>query len=158
MYLLDRVFGRSTVIALGLVFATTSALALSDGKDHGRVVVTETETTILDVVEFEPGTATLKPTSYATLDAVADTLRGNPGITLLEVQSHTSGRGNAADNQTLSDWRAAAVADYLVIAGVEPERLTHQGYGDSEPIDPASPDKNERVAFLVLKRAPDPTP
>ena len=158
MYLLDRAFGRSTIVGLLLALATTSALALSDGKEHGRVVVTDTETTILDVVEFFPGTAVLRLTSSATLDAVADTLRGNPEIELLEVQSHTSGRGDAAANQALTDRRAVVIRSYLIAHGVEPERLTAQGYGDSEPLDAAAPAKNERVSFVILRRSSEPTP
>lgn len=157
MYLLDRAFGRSTIIGLLLALATTSALAVSDGKNHGRVVVTDTETTILDVVEFLPGTAVLRLTSNATLDAVAETLRGNPEIELLEVQSHTSGRGDAAANLTLTDRRAVVIMNYLVAHGVEPERLAAQGYGDSEPLDVASPAKNERVSFVILRRSSDAT-
>jgi OOP family OmpA-OmpF porin len=152
MHLLERVVGRSTVVALALALGATSALALSDGHNHGRVVVTDTETTILDVVEFAPGTALLRPTSFPILGAVADTLRGNPSITLLEVQSHTSGRGDHAANLTLTDQRANLIMNYLIAHGIEPARLTAQGYGDSEPIDVAAPDKNERVSFLILQR------
>jgi outer membrane protein OmpA-like peptidoglycan-associated protein len=145
---------RATTFALALAF--TFCLALSpEHAESGRVVVTESETTILDVVEFAPGTATLRPASNPTLDAVADTLRGNPSIQLVEVQSHTSGIGDRAANQALTDQRAAVIVKYLVDAGVEPSRLVAQGYGDTQPIDRAPPEKNERVSFLILKRATD---
>lgn len=119
------------------------------------VTETETETTILDVVEFVPGTATLRPTSRPTLDAVAATLLGNPSIELTEVQSHTRGIGDHATNRTLSEHRAAVVVAYLVEAGLPSSRLVAQGYGDTQPIDRAAPGKNERVSFLILKRSTD---
>ena len=157
MQLYDVAAARRTVVALALALAVTSWVALaSDREPHGRVVVTDTETTILDVVEFAPGTAELRAGSHATLDAVAATLVGNPGITRLEVQAHTSGVGDAAANQVLSDARAAVIVRYLVAAGVEPSRLVAQGYGDTQPIERGAPAKNERVSFLILERSSDP--
>lgn len=145
--------GRRTAIVLALAFAVTSWRALSSEHAHRhRVVVTETETTILDQVRFVPGTSTVCANSRPILDAVADTLRGNPSITLVEVQSHTSGIGDAAANLALSDQRAAVIVKYLVDAGIDPSRLVAQGYGDTQPIEPNAPAKNERISFLILKR------
>jgi outer membrane protein OmpA-like peptidoglycan-associated protein len=154
MYLVDLALGRGIALALALGIGSW-VLAPARNEPRTRVVVTESETTILDVVEFAPGTATLRPTSLPTLDAVADTLRGNPSIQLLEVQSHTSGHGDGAAHQALTQQRAEVVVQYLVAAGVEPARLVAQGYGDSQPIDVAAPAKNERVSFLILRRSSD---
>ena len=117
------------------------------------VVVTDTETTILDVVEFMPGTAVLRPSSLPTLDAVAATMQGNPSISLVEVQAHTSGIGDELANLDLTQRRADAVVLYLGAAGVSPARLAAQGYGDTQPIDRAAPHKNERISFLILQRS-----
>ena len=143
-------------IAVAIALATMSTIAVLVAESpRGRVVVTETETEILDVVAFEPGTATLRSSSFATLDAVATTLCGNPSIQLIEVQSHTSGAGDEAANLTLTEQRAAVVMAYIVNAGVEPGRLVAEGYGDTQPIDHAGSWKNERVSFLILERSSD---
>jgi len=147
MNLLVGTVSRRTVIAFALALGSLVLVSADSPREHGRVVVTDTETTILDVVEFAPGTATLRGTSSATLDAVAETLRGNPSIQLVEVQAHTRDA-----SLELSQQRAEVVVAYLVAAGVEPARLVAQGYGDTQPIDPATPAKNERIAFLILKR------
>ena len=152
MNLLDLAVGRGTALVMVMTLALGSLLYLSP-EPRGRVVVTDTETTILDVVEFAPGTATLRASARPTLDAVADTLRGNPSIELIEVQSHTRDA-----NLALSEQRAAVVVTYLVAAGVEPTRLVAQGYGDTQPIDRAAPANNERMAFVILKRAGDTQP
>jgi outer membrane protein OmpA-like peptidoglycan-associated protein len=127
--------------------------------DRGRVVVTDTSIEILDVVYFEYNKAIIKKESYPILDAVAATLQGNPGITLIEIQGHTDERGNDAYNLDLSDRRAASVREYLTQKGVDAARLTSQGYGESQPIDRRSNEaawaKNRRVAFLILKRTND---
>ena len=154
---LEPAFGRGTVLALALAIASWLAVP-AEPAARGRVVVTETSTTILDVVEFVPGTATLRPTSHPILDAIAATLSGNPSIELVEVQSHTRGNGDGAANLALSDQRAVAVMTYLREAGVDSSRLVAQGYGDTQPIERASPAKNERMSFLILRRASDAGP
>jgi outer membrane protein OmpA-like peptidoglycan-associated protein len=156
MNLLDLAVGRGTALSIALALAGACWLALPGEPPHrGRVIVTESETTIIDVVEFAPGTATLRPTSRPTLDAVAATLLGNPNIELIEVQSHTGGMGDGAANLALSEQRAAVIVAYLVDAGVAAARLVPQGYGDTLPIDRAVATRNERVCFLILKRSPD---
>lgn len=153
MHLLDLALGRGTPLVLALLVGSWLALP-THSPDRGRVVVTESETTILDVVEFDPGTATLRPTSQPILDAVAATLLGNPSIQLVEVQSHTSRLGDHDVSFSLSNQRAQAVVAYLVDAGVPASRLVARGYGDTQPIDPAIPANNERVSFLILARQP----
>lgn len=159
MQLLEVPFARVTVLALAVALASwglrPAAEAVEEDEPRGRVVVTETETTILDVVEFEPGTATIRAKSTAILDAVAATMQGNPSIELVEVQAHTCGAGDEVANLALTQRRAEAVVAYLVAAGVAPVRLDPQGYGDTQPIVPEVSAKNERIAFLILKRSSD---
>ena len=155
MNLLDLAVGRGTALVIALALGSLILVSAEAQPQRGRVVVTETTTTILDVVEFSPGTATLCASSRPTLDAVAETLRGNPSIELLEVQSHMRDTGDDAASLALSEQRAAVVMAYLVAAGVEQTRLVAQGYGDAQPIDRTVPAKNERMAFLILKRASD---
>jgi outer membrane protein OmpA-like peptidoglycan-associated protein len=154
MNLLDVASGRGTALVLMLALGASFALH-GEPSPRGRIVVTETETTILDVVEFAPGTATLRPSARPILEAVVATLQGNPSIELVEVQSHTGGIGDGAANLALSEERAAEVMWYLVAAGIAPARLVSQGYGDTQPIDRAVPAKNERISFLIVKRSTD---
>jgi OmpA-OmpF porin, OOP family len=127
--------------------------------DRGRVVVTETSIEILDVIHFEYNKAVIKPDSFPILDAIFATLQGNPSIQLVEIQGHTDERGDDAYNLDLSDKRAKAVMKYLVDKGVDPKRVTAQGYGETQPLDRRHNEvawaKNRRVAFLILKRATD---
>ncbi len=124
----------------------------------GRVIVTDTDIEILDPVTFEPGKVTIAPTSFPALDATAATLQGNPTILLVEVQSHVDERGDAAVNLRLTEARARVIRNYLVTKGVDPARLTAQGYGETQPLDAhhneAAWAKNTRVAFLIIKRSP----
>jgi OOP family OmpA-OmpF porin len=134
-------------------------MASADTKAKGRMVVTDTSIEILNPVTFEKDKAKLTASSFAILDAISTTLKGNPGILLVEVQSHTDDRGDAKHNLELSQQRADAVRNYLVASHLDPSRLTAQGYGGTQPLDRAHNEaawaKNQRVAFLILKRASD---
>ena len=101
----------------------------------------------------------IKKESYPILDAVAQTLDGNPDIQLIEIQGHTDERGNDNYNLDLSSRRAASVKRYLVDKGIADDRLTSQGYGESQPVDRKHNEQawaaNRRVEFLILKRGTD---
>jgi outer membrane protein OmpA-like peptidoglycan-associated protein len=146
---------KRQVLMTAIAIALFSACA-HPSKEPGKVVVTDTTTEILDIVSFKPGTAELEPRSVPILDVVASTLQGNPSILEVEVQSHTDERGDDDVNLKLSEQRAQVVMKYLVDKGVAQSRLTAQGYGETQPIDraqmPAAWAKNERIAFLILKR------
>jgi outer membrane protein OmpA-like peptidoglycan-associated protein len=124
----------------------------------GRVVVTDTDVEILDPVSFEPAKDVITATSFPALDAIAATLHGNPTLLLVEVQSHTDERGDAGFNLKLTEARARAVMNYLIAKGIDPARLVAHGYGETQPLDASHNEaawaKNQRVAFLILKRSP----
>ncbi len=84
-------------------------------------------------VRFRSGTTQFRPSSFALLDRYADYLMDCPE-TYLEIIGHTDATGDADLNRLLSEARAAAVADYLVGAGIPPEKISHRGVGSSEPI------------------------
>jgi OmpA-OmpF porin, OOP family len=123
--------------------------------DHGVVSKVETGIITMEPIQFEYNSAVIKRDSYYILDAVVATMNGNPDIALIEVQGHTDERGDDAYNLDLSVRRAAAVMTYLVHHGVDPKRLTSQGYGETQPVDrghdEAAWKQNRRVAFLLIK-------
>ena len=47
--------------------------------------------------------------------------------------SHTDSRDTEEYNQDLSQKRAQVVVQYLIDKGIEPERLSAKGYGESTP-------------------------
>lgn len=66
------------------------------------------------------------------LDILAHVMKANPGIHI-RIESHTDCRGTHAYNQNLSVRRAEAVRQYLIRKGIEEDRMTIRGYGESRP-------------------------
>lgn len=82
---------------------------------------------------FDTGKATIQPSSAATLSLIADMLKANPDVSL-EIEGHTDNVGAPAANLALSRERAASVRAALIKGGIEAERLTTAGFGDTRPV------------------------
>ncbi len=108
---------------------------------------------VLENLHFDTDKARIKPDGYPVLYEVITVLKKNPGLRV-EIQGHTDSRGSDAHNQALSEKRAQAVRDYLIKAGIDADRLTAEGYGESKPAVPnTSPEnmaKNRRVELTPI--------
>lgn len=106
----------------------------------------------VQAIEFETASATIAAESYTILNKVADILKRYPGYKV-RISGHTDSIGSAAKNQTLSERRAKSCYDYLVNQGINASRMSHQGYGETQPIadNMYAPgrEKNRRVEFDV---------
>jgi OOP family OmpA-OmpF porin len=113
---------------------------------------------IQDRVEFEVDSAKLLAESNKVLDFVAEVMKKNPDIKLVEVQGHTDASGKAQKNLVLSQKRAESVRAYLIATGgIAAGRLQAKGYGQEKPVadndTPEGKQKNRRVEFHILERA-----
>ena len=87
---------------------------------------------IVENIFYDFDKATLRPESTQALDELVQLLKDNPHITI-EMASHTDRIGAEEYNIDLSQRRAKSVIDYLIAAGIAPDRLQYQGYGKSRP-------------------------
>ena len=112
------------------------------------------DTVTLRNIFFETAKATLLETSLAELDRLAEALQRHPRLRL-EVGGHTDAVGSDEDNLVLSERRAKAVYDYLILRGVAADRLTYRGYGESRPVadndTPEGRSKNRRTTLTPLQ-------
>ena len=83
-------------------------------------------------VFYEFDKADLTPESTAALDRLTTMLKENPNITI-ELAAHCDYRGNDDYNLRLSQRRAESVVRYLTEHGIETERLSAKGYGETVP-------------------------
>jgi OOP family OmpA-OmpF porin len=127
--------------------------------EKGRVMRTKGKIEILDKVYFDTGKTTIKPVSFAILDAVFVLLKNSPDIELIEIQGHADERGNDNANMKLTQGRVQSVKEYLVKKGIDDNRLVAQGYGETRPLCQERKEecweKNRRVEFVILKPAGD---
>lgn len=74
----------------------------------------------------------LKPQYADSLQGLIQTLDDNPRI-IVELASHTDSRDNDERNDILSQKRAQSAVDYLILRGIDPDRLVAKGYGERVP-------------------------
>ena len=112
----------------------------------------------LNDIYYETNKWNITQRGIEELDKVARFIKDNPGLTL-ELGSHTDSRGTSAYNLNLSRKRAESAAAYLKeIKGIQADRLTYKGYGETSPaidceeMDCSDSDhaKNRRTELRVL--------
>jgi OOP family OmpA-OmpF porin len=106
------------------------------------------------VVLFDFDSSDIKPEAHQLLDEVVTILKKNPEIKGV-IEGHTDSIGSEEYNQGLSEKRAQAVEKYIEEHGIDADRYTVKGYGESKPI--ASNDtaegqqENRRVELRRLR-------
>ncbi|NEN23159.1 OmpA family protein [Cryomorpha ignava] len=110
----------------------------ASGKQVNRSLETMTKAELLDsetyirFVYFDYDKYDISAKYIEVLDAVARILDEYPYMTL-RIEGHTDAIGSDAYNKVLSDNRAAAAKEFLVINGVIPERIANEGIGEKDP-------------------------
>jgi len=120
-----------------------------------KVVVTEADRKVVDEaiknLEFDLGKTTIRSTSYATLNKVAELLIAKNFS--LKLAGHTDNTGSMALNLRLSKDRAESIKAYLVSQGANASRIEATGYGPNQPIasnkTAEGRQKNRRVEFTL---------
>ena len=117
--------------------------------DNGQAILVN----LPNGVTFDTDSTMIKPAFRDTLDRVAQSLVQYPN-SLIDVYGHTDSTGGTAYNQTLSENRARAVADYLSSRGVAPARVRSQGFGESQPVASNATEEgrsaNRRVEIKIV--------
>ncbi len=124
-----------------VVFGAEEMKAALD-KD-GRVVVYG--------IPFDTDKAALKMDSLKPLQEIIKLLQTDPTLRV-EIQGHTDNQGAAVHNKELSQRRAEAVRNFLLLFGISDSRLTARGYGMERPIAPNDTEEgraqNRRVELV----------
>ncbi|MEW6331790.1 MAG: OmpA family protein [Pseudomonadota bacterium] len=131
----------------GIAGAAVGSYMDSQKKDLEKVLAPEVQSGAINVAKvnqnnllitmtaqtaFDFDSAAIKSGYYSTMDKIANVLV-RYGKTHLTVVGHTDNVGSDQYNQSLSERRAGAVADYLRSKGVIPQRLASMGQGESSP-------------------------
>ena len=84
-------------------------------------------------IQFATNTYQLPFDAAIELKKLLQVLIENPSLQI-EISGHTDNIGKQIDNNKLSENRAKAIVDWLVLKGIDVKRMRFKGYGDSKPI------------------------
>jgi outer membrane protein OmpA-like peptidoglycan-associated protein len=103
-------------------------------------------------VLFDTGRASLNPGAALKLDRLAAFLNEHPDRRV-QIEGFTDSVGSDAYNQDLSERRAEAVKAALAARGIDPSRISTEGYGKAFPVatnsDSGGRQLNRRVEVVI---------
>ncbi len=143
-----KVTSRLTVGATGSGTGSTASPSLGGDKAAVQAALNQ-----LPTISFQTGSATLTGQGWQAVRQAAQVLKDNPQ-SKVRVQGHTDDIGDAVANQQLSTARARAVREALHGLGIDHDRMSFIGYGETRPLVPNTSEANRlvnrRVQFQVL--------
>ncbi len=102
---------------------------------------------------FDSGNATIKPQSMGIINKIASIMNENPDWKF-QIIGHTDSDGSSEINLLLSQERSKSVKNALITLGINAERLTTLGKGETEPLNtnstPEEKSNNRRVEFIKI--------
>ena len=119
-------------------------------------IVKENEV-VLKEINFEFNRSNVTQDGAFELDKLVQVLTLNPQMVIL-VKAHTDNRGSDTYNLSLSDRRAKSTVQYILSKGLNTERISGKGFGESEPkvacgetCTEEQHAQNRRSEFLIVK-------
>ena len=104
--------------------------------------------TVGDKVLFAVDQSTISPEARVTLAGQAQWLMANPQYTAI-IEGHADEQGTREYNLALGERRAKAIANYLILQGIDRSRIESVSYGEERPAalgeDESSWARNRRV-------------
>jgi len=160
--------GSAKTAALGAAVGTIAGAAIGEGLDRqaadlraqlavdGITIVNDGDRMIVTLpqdITFATDSFAVRPELQQELAKVAANLN-RYSKSSVQVIGHTDNTGDATYNIGLSQQRADAVANVLIVDGVDPNRLRTIAAGESNPIasnlTPDGQAKNRRVEIVVI--------
>ena len=121
-----------------------------------KPIITEVEV-ILQPIYFEFDKSNITAQGAEELDKLVVVLNENPEMVIF-AKSHTDSRGDDKYNLNLSERRAKSTVQYIISKGISKDRITGQGFGESElkvQCDNCTDEQhaqNRRSEFIIVKK------
>ena len=117
--------------------------------------IEEGETYQINNINFATDSYQLNEQVMNILNGFIDFLKENPSVRVA-IHGHTDNIGDDQKNLELSQNRARAVFNYLLLEEITSNRLEHKGFGESKPIASNETEegrrKNRRTEFVILSK------
>ncbi|MBB2151403.1 OmpA family protein [Pedobacter gandavensis] len=113
----------------------------------------------IDNIYYDFDKWNIRPDAAIELDKLVKVLKDNPSI-WIELGSHTDSRGKDTYNLNLSQKRAESAIQYIISRGIDQNRLTARGYGETQLVNRCSNgvecsveehQENRRTEFKIVK-------
>ena len=113
----------------------------------------------IEPIYFELNSSYLNKEAKIELQKVVELMNKYPDM-IIESGSHTDSRGIIGYNNWLSTRRATSTVSFIIENGIDPNRITGKGYGESQLINECSDNiecteaqhaKNRRTEFVIIK-------
>ncbi len=99
---------------------------------------------VLQNVLFRTNSYELEEVSFPELMKVVELMKSEPEISA-RIKGHTDDVGSAEYNLSLSEKRAQSVLEFLIENGISRNRLSAEGYGETQPLVPNDSDGNRQM-------------
>jgi outer membrane protein OmpA-like peptidoglycan-associated protein len=120
-------------------------------------VIVQDTVVVLNDIYFEFNKSNITREGAAELDKLVEAMRANPEMVIM-AKAHTDNRGSDQYNMNLSNRRAKATVQYVMSKGIAKERISGQGYGESQPKVNCGTEcteeqhaQNRRSEFMIVK-------
>lgn len=114
----------------------------------------------IENIYYDFDKSNIRPDAAKELDKIVAIMKENPTIWIV-LGSHTDSRGKDQYNQWLSQSRANSAVQYIIDRGVEKNRITAKGYGESKHVNECANgvkcseeahQLNRRTEFTIVKQ------
>jgi outer membrane protein OmpA-like peptidoglycan-associated protein len=119
-------------------------------------IITEKQVNLKSIF-FEYNNSNITQQGAFELDKLVQIMKNNEKLFIF-VKSHTDNRGSDEFNLLLSDKRVKATIQYVISNGIDPNRISGKGFGETEPkVDckenctEEAHEQNRRSEFLIVK-------
>ena len=156
-----------TIQAIKDGFESNSFAVIASNKKGGSIkidavlmpiseIITEKEVKLKPIF-FEYNNSNITQQGAFELDKLVQIMKNNEKL-IIFVKSHTDNRGTDEFNLLLSDKRVKATIQYVISNGIDPNRISGKGFGETEPkVDckenctEEAHEQNRRSEFLIVK-------
>ncbi|MEL1243034.1 OmpA family protein [Flavobacterium sp. DGU11] len=112
---------------------------------------------VLNEIYFEFNKSNITKEAAFELDKLVEAMKANPEMVIM-AKSHTDSRGSDKYNMALSNRRAKSTVQYVISKGIAKERISGEGYGESQPkvacteCTEEQHAQNRRSEFIIVKK------
>jgi len=143
-----RIFNQNGEVIESIIPTGSGELVYVRLKDSDKIITISNEKNVtvkvavedkfnLPPIYFQRNEFVMSDRAGSVLDELISILKGNGHVSII-LAGHTDSKGKAQYNLMLSEKRIQSVKQYLIKHGIESERITGQGYGETRLVNKCS--------------------